>query len=75
MACHCRWAGHGVRGSLVRSGCFLGRAGLVFFMDCESGSGAFLDAQDVSVGFGGAALRWCGSGLYREVRDGLAWVV
>jgi hypothetical protein len=31
---------------------------VVFFMNCESGSGAFLDAQDVSVGFGWAVLRW-----------------
>jgi len=30
--------------------------GCVFFMDCESGSGASLDAQDVSAGFGGFVL-------------------
>ncbi len=29
--------------------------GVVFFIDCESGSGASLDAQDVSGGFGGTA--------------------
>ena len=54
------------------------RAGFVayvFFMDCESGSGAFLDARDVSVGSGGAVLGRCGLGRYRGVRDGLAWVV
>ena len=37
----------------------------LFFMDCESGSGAFLDAQDVSVGFWRCCLfvvGWCGLG-------------
>ena len=54
------------RGMGWRSVC---RAGLVrrlvlFFMDCESGSGASLDAQDISAGFGGAAfLRRCRGGF------------
>jgi len=38
--------------------------GDVFFMDCESGSGASLDAQGVSVGLGGAV-----SGLRRGGLD------
>ena len=37
---------------------------LVFFIDCESGSGAFLDARDASVGLGCAVC--CG-------RGGLDW--
>ncbi len=46
-----------------------------FFMDCESGSGASLDAQDVSVGFWLCCGDAVGLGAYRGVRDGLAWVV
>jgi len=56
---HCCWAGCAAWGLMV------------FFGDCESGSGAFLDAQDVSVGLGGIAVRF---GRAWEVRDGLAWV-
>jgi len=46
----------------------------VFFGYCESGSGAFLDAQDVSVGLGGIAVA-VRFGRAWGVRDGLAWVV
>ena len=42
-------------------GCVCGCAGLVVFIDCESGSGASLDARDVSGDLGCAAVWRCGS--------------
>ena len=46
------WIGRGVACFCCRAG-LAGAAsdGVLFFMDCESGSGASLDAQDVSGGF------------------------
>jgi hypothetical protein len=64
-----------VRARAITVGWGAGCAGfVVFFGDCESGSGAFLDAQDVSGGLDGmaSAVRF---GRAWEVRDGLAWVV
>ena len=40
MLCHCRWVGRGVWGLLA----VLRGVVVLFFMDCESGSGASLGA-------------------------------
>ena len=72
-ACCVTAVGRGVWGlASVRRGDLAGVD--VVFVDCESGSGAFLDAQDVSGGLDGmaSAVRF---GRAWEVRDGLAWVV
>jgi len=51
-----RFGLHGLASPLLGgAGCCVARW-VVFFVDCESGSGASLDAQDVSVGFGGFVL-------------------
>jgi len=48
----------------------------VFFMDCESGSGASLDAQGISGGLWPPASLWCGLvwGWRRMSVAVLAWV-
>ncbi len=74
MVCLACWSvlsqkglGFGVHGRVATVGWVVSRAvrWRVFFTDCESGSGASLDAQGVSVGLGDAVF--CGR------RGGLDW--